>query len=121
MTGAGPYNRRIPTQRQIPWLRIFAEGTAIVISILLAFAIDAWWQRRAELEQAHILIAGLYADFAASQDHVEKWLAGNTGVRRGTAELLRPARPFQNGDLPCRMAAMALATSGCRSILGNSA
>lgn len=33
------------TQRT-PWLRVFAEGAVIVISILLAFAIDAWWAQR---------------------------------------------------------------------------
>ena len=33
-------------RQQIPWLRIGTEGTAIVVSILLAFAIDAAWERR---------------------------------------------------------------------------
>lgn len=28
---------------KIPWLRISAEGAAIIASILFAFAIDAWW------------------------------------------------------------------------------
>jgi len=28
---------------QIPWLRISAEAAAIIASILVAFAIDAWW------------------------------------------------------------------------------
>jgi hypothetical protein len=53
--------------RDIAWLRIIAEGTAIIISILLAFAIDAWWQRQSELEQADALIASLHADFTSSQ------------------------------------------------------
>ena len=30
-------------QNSIPWKRISVEGAAIVASILLAFAIDAWW------------------------------------------------------------------------------
>jgi len=30
--------------KQIPWLRIGTEGLAIVASILLAFAIDAWYE-----------------------------------------------------------------------------
>ena len=34
--------------QEIPWKRILVEATAIVASILLAFAIDAWWQDRAE-------------------------------------------------------------------------
>ena len=32
----------------ISWKRIFIEATAIVASILVAFAIDAWWQNRTE-------------------------------------------------------------------------
>ena len=31
---------------QISYPRLFAEGAAIVISILLAFAIEAWWDDR---------------------------------------------------------------------------
>jgi hypothetical protein len=34
--------------RKVPWLRIGAEAVAIVGSILLAFWIDAWAERRAE-------------------------------------------------------------------------
>jgi hypothetical protein len=34
--------------RKIPWGRILAEGILIVVSILLAFSIEAWWARRGE-------------------------------------------------------------------------
>jgi hypothetical protein len=34
--------------RQIPWPRIFAAGVAIVVSILLAFGIQGWWEGRQE-------------------------------------------------------------------------
>ncbi len=34
----------------IAWRRLLIEGTAIVLSILLAFAIDAWWQDREQLD-----------------------------------------------------------------------
>jgi hypothetical protein len=34
--------------QSIPWKRIAVETVAIVGSILLAFAIDAWWQNRTE-------------------------------------------------------------------------
>jgi hypothetical protein len=36
--------------QNIPWLRLAIEATAIVASILLAFAIDAWWSDR-EIDQ----------------------------------------------------------------------
>ena len=32
----------------IPWNRILVEGVAIIASILIAFAIDAWWDDRQE-------------------------------------------------------------------------
>jgi hypothetical protein len=34
--------------RSIPWPRILAEGGAIVVSILFAFGIQAWWEGRQE-------------------------------------------------------------------------
>lgn len=37
------------TQTQkIAWPTILAEAAAIIVSILLAFAIDAWWDARAD-------------------------------------------------------------------------
>jgi len=30
------------------WARVLAEGSAIVVSILLAFGIQAWWEERQE-------------------------------------------------------------------------
>lgn len=38
----------MPESETIPWKRLTAEGGAIVASILIAFAIDAWWQDRTE-------------------------------------------------------------------------
>ena len=29
--------------KQIPWMRVLVEGMVIVVSILLALALDAWW------------------------------------------------------------------------------
>jgi len=49
--------------RQIPWPRIFAEGIAIVVSILLAFGIQAWWEGvQGRNDEAEILI-GLRNEF----------------------------------------------------------
>ena len=37
---------------KVPWMRLLAEGGAIVVSILLAFAIEAWWaDRQVRLEE----------------------------------------------------------------------
>lgn len=45
-------------QQDISWAQLSVEGVAILISILLAFAIQAWWdQRQEEEEQVRLLTA----------------------------------------------------------------
>lgn len=53
--------------REIPWPRILAEGTAVVVSILLAFAIDAWWDERKERDDERDVLLALKAEFEANQ------------------------------------------------------
>lgn len=45
--------------RRARWLRITAEGAVIVASILLAFAIDAWWDRQQDREDEREALAVL--------------------------------------------------------------
>ena len=46
----------MPNSKEIPWIRIAAEGGAIVISILLAFWIEAWWSdRQSDLDERDYL------------------------------------------------------------------
>ena len=65
----------------IPWKRLTAEAAAIVMSILLAFWIDAWWdERKDELEEQEILI-GLEVEFVDLRDRLDQWAQFNrTGV-----------------------------------------
>lgn len=46
----------------IPWLRVFAEGTAILVSILLAFGIEAWWSGRVEAAEEAVFLSGLQTE-----------------------------------------------------------
>jgi hypothetical protein len=50
----------------ISWKRIFVEATAIVASILVAFAIDAWWQDRKERVIEVQYLHALSEDFVRS-------------------------------------------------------
>ncbi len=62
----------MPNSKDIPWGRLAIEGVAIVISILLAFGIDAWWEVRQErieeqqilqdLDEEFVLIRNVLAD-----------------------------------------------------------
>jgi len=48
----------------MPYGRIAAEAVAIVLSILLAFAIDAAWDNHKERQQERAILSSLAADFA---------------------------------------------------------
>lgn len=48
---------------RIPWKRIFAEGAAIVVSILLAFSIEAWWSGYQDRSKERIVLLGLKSEF----------------------------------------------------------
>lgn len=50
----------------IQWSRLFIEGFVIVASILLAFAIDAWWDERQEAEEAMLQVDRLVAELEAN-------------------------------------------------------
>lgn len=52
------------TAQKLPLKRLFAEATAIVLSILLAFAIDAWWEDRNDRQAEQLLLQRLKADFS---------------------------------------------------------
>ena len=45
-------------------MRIIAESTAIVLSILLAFAIDAWWDKSQDRKEEQQILVGLSDEFA---------------------------------------------------------
>ena len=55
------------TDPKIPWPRIAVEGIAIVASILLAFAIDAWWADKQRQEAEQVVLQTLLNDFRGKQ------------------------------------------------------
>lgn len=62
---------KLNLNQQIPWPRVLAEGLIIVVSILLAFSIDAWWSDRQEREQEQEVLNGLATDFAVNHSELE--------------------------------------------------
>lgn len=44
------------------WKRLLVEGVVIVVSILFAFAIDAWWEERQQLGDAEDQVARIVAE-----------------------------------------------------------
>jgi len=95
-----PYNRELGSpwlespnrgggmKQRIPWNRLIAEGAVIVGSILLAFAIDAWWDERSDDAQEAALLTGLAEDFQAASDDLERVRAMHGAKSSAAAQLL---------------------------------
>jgi len=58
--------------QQIPWPRIFAEGIAIVVSILLAFWIQAWWEERQLRDEEQRVLTTLAEEFTRLEYEASK-------------------------------------------------
>lgn len=58
--------------------RFLTEGLVIVASILVAFAIDAWWDGRQEDRARHALLAALRQDAALIQREIDRVREGLT-------------------------------------------
>lgn len=71
--------------REIPWLRIAAEGAVVVASILLALAIDTWWAERQERKLEREELSRLYAEFEINRDRL--LAKGNVQERAAAASL----------------------------------
>lgn len=63
--------------RQIPWLRIVAEGIAIVASILPAFGIQAWWEGRVERNTLAAALDNLTQEVTVGRSELTAAVADN--------------------------------------------
>jgi len=62
--------------QQLPWVRLFAEAAAIVISILLAFGIQAAWETAGEHAREQRYLQSLRGEFAEAKTQLaedEQW------------------------------------------------
>jgi hypothetical protein len=68
----------VGNRERLNWLLL--EGVAIVISILMAFWIDAWWEGRKDRHEEQELLIGLEIEFVDLRDRLDGWAQFN---RRG--------------------------------------
>ena len=78
-------------QNTIPWKRLVAEGSAIVVSILLAFWIDAWWDRSQQREQQNVMLESLLSDLRDKQMQVVWQRRFNEGILESAMNILLAA------------------------------
>ncbi len=75
--------------REIPWPRILAEGAAVVVSILLAFGIQAWWEDRVEEQRERQVLIALLDDFETTKANIEYWRNFHLAVQQSNTNLLK--------------------------------
>jgi len=75
--------------QDIPWKRLSVEAAAIVASILLAFAIDAWWDDKREQEELRGTLQAILNDFQASKEAVTRGRTTATARRESIVNLFQ--------------------------------
>lgn len=73
----------------IPWLRICAESVAIVVSILFAFAIDAWWGASIERDREQRILHAVLDDLDQTKANLLDGINFNFAVHGSNLKLLR--------------------------------
>ena len=91
---------------QIPWKRITAEGVVIVVSILFAFSIDAWWEERQEQDAEIKQLVRVSAELKANSDRIQRKLETLSVAIDATSEFVswmgpqpEPVQPKHYFDL----------------------
>jgi hypothetical protein len=74
--------------QNIPWPRIAVEAAAIVASILLAFAIDAWWDDSKEQKAEADHLARVLAELENNSDVIEEKLDTISSAITATSEFM---------------------------------
>ena len=85
-------------KRNIHWPRILAEGTAIVLSILLAFTIDTWWENRKEADSQRAQLQLLLVEFKEARHLLVSQLGGLEQSLLGTLKILELSGPDATED-----------------------
>ena len=72
----------------IQWKRTSAEGAAIVVSILLAFGIEAWWSDRQDRIEEVVILNSLLLEFESKKDGLEYIRRLNVNIRSSANKLI---------------------------------
>jgi hypothetical protein len=82
------------------WRRLVAEGLLIVLSILLAFGIEAGWSQRGDRQHEVDALHGLRDDFVENLAQLSSARSEHTAVRDAAVRLLPMTGPAANQSAP---------------------
>ena len=76
-------------RKQPSWLAgAFIEMVVVVVSILIAFSLDAWWDRQMEQRQEREVMAGLLSEFREVEAQIEEERRFHAAVKETTLLLM---------------------------------
>lgn len=123
---------------EISWPRIVAEGMAIVVSILLAFWIQAWWENRQAHADERIMLTVLSVELKEFTENYDGGLQYVNALRNSGRELMiatgNPNNPLSDEEVDSLLANLtwyvqpygimtpeldALISSGDMSVISN--
>ena len=84
---------QVTTSSGIPWARLTAEACAIVLSILLAFTIDAWWDGVNASREERDLLMGLNGDFELMKVEAVRVQTASARIQEASQRLLTMTGP----------------------------
>jgi len=70
------------------WKKYVYDSLVIIGSILIAFAIDAWWSRRSDLKQKEALLVNLKLDFEESREQLNQLKHNHYKIEKNVETLL---------------------------------
>ena len=79
------------TARKIPWKRISAEAAMIVVSILLALWIEAWWANKEDRKDERLVLNALVREFRELRTRLDWDKTYNEAIRDSIRELTSAA------------------------------
>jgi hypothetical protein len=85
-------------KEEIPWNRIAIEAAAIVASILIAFALDAWWDRSQARIQNRERLAAVLEELESAGPAIEETLEIRTSLVENLVELRRRLKEIPLGQ-----------------------
>lgn len=75
-----------------PLGRLVTESAVIILSILAAFALDAWWDERKERVEEREVLAALHTEFTAARERIERYRGLQLRVMHSTESILGAIR-----------------------------
>jgi len=78
------------TNRRVHWLRVVGEGAVIIASILLAFGIDAWWDKRQERSEETRILQDLHAEFLENKIRLADYVTIHEEIQEAARRISTP-------------------------------